>query len=85
MSCETVSTLLLDKKIKGKRTHILADNRAKTRQPHQPRARDLVHPQALAAEHGLAETLTLVILDHVLGAGEEAVVADGPSLVARQA
>ena len=48
-------------------------------------ARDLVHEQALAGEHGLAEGLGLVLLGHAGGAGEEGVAADGPLLRAGEA
>lgn len=51
------------------KTYILPDNGAETRQPQQASPADLVDPQALAAEHGLAQPLPLVLLDDALRAG----------------
>ncbi len=66
-------------------TNIFPDNGPEASQPQQPRAAYLVHPQALAAEHGLADPLAFVLLDDILRRGQIAVVAHGPGLVAREA
>lgn len=73
------------RKREGAFTYFLLDNGAKTGDPQQADAANLVHPQALAAEHGLANALALVLLDDALGAGEKAVVADRPGTLAVQA
>lgn len=63
-------------------THILPDDGAKTAQPQDTSAGDFVDKHALAAEHGLAEALTLVILDHALRRGQEGVFSHAPDFVA---
>lgn len=66
-------------------THVFADDRTETRHPQQALAGDLVHPQTLAAEHGLAEPLALEVLGHALRRRQIGVLAHGPNLVARHA
>lgn len=64
---------------------VLADDGAKGSDPQQADARHFVDPEALAREHGLAQPLALVVLDHALRAGDVGVLADAPRLVAVQA
>lgn len=65
-------------------THILPDDRSKTRQPQQPHTRDLINPQPLTRKERLADTLSLELLHHALGTSQEPVVAHGPALVPAQ-
>lgn len=87
MSCHGLISMLPRQgrgDLSGK-TYILPDDGAEARQPQKASPADLVDPQALAAEHGLAEPLPLVLLDDALRAGQVPVVADAPALAARQA
>lgn len=65
-------------------THILPDDSAEAGQPKKANAANLVNEETLTAEHGLANALTLVLLSDALGAGEEAVLADRPRVLAGQ-
>ena len=66
-------------------TNIFPDNGPEASQPQQPCAAYLVHPQALAAEHGLADPLAFVLFDDILRRGQVAVMAHGPGFVASEA
>ena len=66
-------------------TNIFPDNGPEASQPQQPCAANLIHPQALTAEHGLADPLAFVLLDDILRGGQVAVMAHGPGLAAREA
>jgi hypothetical protein len=65
--------------------YIFLYDSAKAAEPENARAGDLVDEHALAAEHGLAEALALVLLGDALGGGEEGVFADAPDLGAVEA
>src|ERR1700761_8180115 len=65
-------------RVKGGQTHVFPEHGSKRAHPQNTRAGDLVHEQALAGEHCLADALVLVLLDHALGAGQERVAAHGP-------
>lgn len=66
------------------KTYIFPDNRAKARTPQNALPTDLIHEQSLAAEHGLAETLALILGHNALRARQEGVFADAPLLVSTQ-
>lgn len=65
-------------------THILPNNRPKTRNPQNPLTRDPIHKHTLTRKHRLTDPLALVVCNHALGAGEEGVFADAPLLLAGQ-
>ena len=65
--------------------YIFFDNSTKAAEPEDAGSRDFVDKHALAAEHGLAEALALVILGDALSGGEEGVLADAPDLGAVEA
>lgn len=71
--------------MQGGQTYVFFDDGSKTAEPQDAVAGDLVDEHALAAEHGLAEALALVVLDDALGGGEEGVLADAPDLGAVEA
>jgi hypothetical protein len=66
------------------RTYILPDNRAKTRTPQNPLPTNLIHEQSLAAEHGLAQSLALVLGHNALCACQKRVSAHAPLFVAAE-
>lgn len=65
-------------------THIFANNGTKTRNPEQTDAGNLVDEPALAAEHGLADALALVVGVDSLRVGHVGVLPHRPCLLARQ-
>jgi len=61
-------------------TYILPDDRAKTRHPKHTRPTNFVYEQSLTAEHGFADSLTLILRHNALCASQESVAAHRPCL-----
>ena len=65
-----------------KRTYVFPDNSAEARTPQNTLARNFIHEQAFATEHGFTQSLALIFTYDALGAGEKGVFTHAPLLMA---
>lgn len=65
-------------------THVFANDGAQTLDPQDASPAKLADEEAFAREHGFAEALRLVVLDHTSRARQESILAGTPDLLASQ-
>ena len=65
-------------------THILANDGTQTLNPQDASTAEFADEETFAREHGLAETLRLVVLDNASRARQERIFASTPDLLASQ-